>query len=162
MAFSNHTAFFVSWEDLHRDARLLAKRQLPAAQWRGIIAVSRGGLVPAAILARELDVRLVDTICVSSYDHQQQRELSILKHAISENDGEGCLIVDDLVDTGETARVIRDLFPKARFITLYAKPQGRELVDEYIADVEQETWIQLPWDMQLNYVAPLAESEPGQ
>ena len=62
---------------------------------------------------------------------------------------------------GVTARAIRELFPKARFITLYAKPQGRELVDEYVADVEQDTWIQLPWDMQLNYVAPLAEGERG-
>ena len=157
MSFCNHKEFFVSWEDLHRDSRQLARRQLPASQWRGIIAVSRGGMVPAAILARELGIRLVDTICVSSYDHQQQRELAIIKHAISENDGEGFLIVDDLVDTGVTARVIRELFPKARFVTLYAKPQGRELVDEYVADVEQDTWIQLPWDMQLNYVAPLAE-----
>lgn len=159
MPFSDHKEFFVSWEDLHRDSRLLARRQMPASQWKGIIAVSRGGLVPAAILARELGIRMVDTICVSSYDHQQQRELTIIKHAISENDGEGFLIVDDLVDTGVTARAIRELFPKARFVTLYAKPQGRELVDEYVADVEQETWIQLPWDMQLNYVAPIAERD---
>lgn len=155
MSFKTNKHFYVSWEELHRTARELALHQLPASQWRGIIAVSRGGLVPASILARELNIRLVDTVCISSYDHNHQRELTVLKTA--ETDGEGYLVVDDLVDTGETAKAIRDMFPKAKFVTLYAKPQGRELVDEYVADVEQDTWIQLPWDMRLDYTKPLVE-----
>lgn len=155
MTFNTNKHFYVSWEELHRAARELARRQLPAAQWRGIIAVTRGGMVPACILARELNIRLVDTVCISSYDHDHQRNLTVLKTA--DTDGEGFLVVDDLVDTGETAKTIREMFPKAKFITVYAKPQGRTLVDEYVADVEQDTWIQLPWDMQLDYTKPLVE-----
>lgn len=34
--------FYVSWENLHREARRLSRRQLPASQWKGILAVSRG------------------------------------------------------------------------------------------------------------------------
>ena len=159
MAFASNKQFFVSWEEMHRATRELAARQLPASQWKGIIAVSRGGLVPACILARELNVRLIETLCISSYtDHYAQKELTVLHRP--EGDGEGMLIVDDLVDTGETAKAIREMFPKAKFVTVYAKPQGRELVDEYVADVEQETWIELPWDMQLNYIEPLAQAQP--
>src|SRR5690606_1510253 len=102
--------------------------QLPASQWRGIIAVSRGGLVPAAIVARELNLRLVESVCVSSYDHTSQRDqVSLLKDVSCSDDGEGFLVVDDLVDTGNTLKFLRQRLPKAKFITVYAKPEGMHL-----------------------------------
>ena len=64
-------------------------------------------------------------------------------------DGEGWLIVDDLVDTGSTARVVRERLPKALFATIYAKPAGRPLVDTFITEVSQDTWILFPWDLAL-------------
>jgi len=44
-------------------------------------------------------------------------------------DGEGWLVIDDLVDTGRTAEILRRTYPKAHFATIYAKPQGRPQVD---------------------------------
>jgi xanthine phosphoribosyltransferase len=156
MSLATKREFFVSWEELHRATRELAARQLPASQWRGIIAVSRGGLVPAAIVARELNLRLVESVCVSSYDHTSQREqVSLLKDVSCSDDGEGFLVVDDLVDTGNTLKFLRQRLPKAKFITVYAKPEGMHLVDDFAADLDQQTWIHFPWDMQLHYVAPL-------
>lgn len=147
--------YIVTWDQLQIYARKLAIRLLPAEQWAGIIAVSRGGLVPAALLARELSIRYVDTLCISSYDHDNQRDLKVLKRV--EGDGEGFLIVDDLVDTGRTARVIRDMYPRAYFVTLFAKPAGCPLVDNYLIDITQETWIEQPWDMGVCYVAPISD-----
>ncbi len=118
-------------------ARKLASRLLPVEQWKGIIAVSRGGLVPGALLARELGIRHVDTVCISSYDHDNQRELKVLKRA--EGDGEGFIVIDDLVDTGGTAVAIREMYPKAHFVTIFAKPAGRPLVDDYVVDIPQDT-----------------------
>lgn len=155
-SLTENKAFYVSWEELHRATKQLVI-ELKDKNWNSIIAVSRGGLVPAAIIARELNIRLVDTICISSYDHDNQRELKVLKDVIC--DGEDVLIVDDLVDTGETAKIIREKFPKACFVTIYAKPQGQPLVDKYIADIDQDTWIHLPWDMELSYKSPIAEQE---
>ena len=66
-------------EELHRNARALAWRLIDLGPWTGIVAISRGGLVPAAIVARELDIRLVDTVCLASYDHRRQGELQVLK-----------------------------------------------------------------------------------
>lgn len=147
--------FFVSWEELHRDTRLLAERLLPASRWKGVIAISRGGLIPAAIIARELNLRLVDTICVASYDVKAQGELQLLKDV--EGDGEGMVLVDDLVDTGKTAEFVRNSVPKARFVTVYGKPAGLPLVDDYIAEVSQSTWINFPWDMALQRNMPLVD-----
>ena len=108
--------FFVSWEELHRDTRILAERLLPAEQWSGAIAITRGGMIPAAIIARELNIRLIDTICIKTYDYREQGESAILKHP--DTDGTGMLLIDDLVDTGKTARAVKAVVPNARFVTV--------------------------------------------
>ena len=153
--------FPVSWEELHRNSRALSWRLLEMGPWKGIIAITRGGLVPAAILARELDIRLIDTVCISSYSSSEtdgdkaQGELQLLKAAAG--DGEGMLLVDDLVDTGKTAKYVRELLPKAHFATVYAKPSGKPLVDTFITEVSQDTWIRFPWDMEYSFSTPLAD-----
>lgn len=146
----------VSWEQLHGDCRALARLLLERGPWKGLYAVTRGGLVPAAILARELDIRLIDTICVTSYHWQRQGEASAVKGP--EGDGEGWLMVDDLVDTGGTARLLRVLYPKAFFATVYAKPAGRPLVDVCVTEVGQDTWILFPWDSTPQFAPPIAQS----
>ena len=149
--------FYVSWDEMHRDTRVLAWRLLDmhnTSPFKGIIAITRGGLVPAAIIARELEIRVIDTISVASYDEKAQGELQVLKPTQDVADGEGWLIIDDLVDTGKTARAIRDLLPAAHFATVYAKPEGRPLVDSFVTEVSQDTWIFFPWDMALQYVEP--------
>lgn len=152
--------FFVSWEELHRDTRLLCRELLSTGQkFEGIIAITRGGLIPAAIVARELDIRLVDTVCAASYEgseaKEQAAEVRIIKEAAGE--GRGMLLIDDLVDTGATAEAIKALLPHAVFATVYAKPEGRPLVDYVVREVSQETWIRFPWDMQLHFAVPLIE-----
>ena len=122
--------------------------------FKGIVAVTRGGLVPAAIVARELDIHLVDTVCVSSYDWQDRKgEIEVLK-SMTYSD-KGWLIIDDLVDTGRTAKVVRELLPSAHFATVYAKPAGRPLVDTFITEVSQDTWILFPWDAESQFAQPL-------
>jgi xanthine phosphoribosyltransferase len=145
--------FPVSWQELHRDARALSWRLAGRQSWAGIVAVARGGLVPAHIVARELDIRLIDTVCVSSYDEQVQRPPEVLKGV--SGDGAGWLIIDDLVDTGQTGRVVREMLPRAHFATVYAKPAGREVVDTFVTEVSQDTWILFPWDQEPQFVQPI-------
>lgn len=148
-------SFPVSWEELHRDARALAWRLVEGGPWHGIVAIARGGLVPAAVIARELGIRLIDTVCVSSYEHQDQGKVEILKAV--EGNGKNWLIVDDLVDTGQTARIVREMLPMAHFATVYAKPAGRPMVDSFITEVSQDTWINFPWDLEPQFVQPIAD-----
>jgi len=158
--------FPVSWDQFHRDTRALVWRLAGAGPFDAIVAVTRGGLVPAAIVARELGIRVIETVCVASYSQSTQTEgrdttqgeLRVLK-GIAGNlmglGGQGVLIVDDLVDTGKTARLVRALLPKAHFATVYAKPMGRPLVDTFITEVSQDTWIDFPWDTGLAFQPPI-------
>ncbi|MBK4215929.1 xanthine phosphoribosyltransferase [Paracoccus caeni] len=147
--------FHVSWDQLHRDARALAWR-LDGNDWRAVVAVTRGGLVPAMIVARELDIRTIDTISIKSYSKQEQGGLKVLKRPDPElmGDGDGILVIDDLVDSGRTLELIREMYPKAHFGTVYAKPKGKPMVQTYVTEVSQDTWIFFPWDMALQYVQP--------
>ena len=157
--------FPVSWDQFHRDCRALTWRLNGLGRFKAVIGITRGGLVPAAIVARELGVRVIDTVCVASYDHQSQSELKLLKGPseqtlqLGSGTGKGLLIVDDLVDTGQTARLVRDLLPDAHFATVYAKPMGTPLVDTFITEVSQDTWIHFPWDTGLAFVPPLHGGE---
>ncbi|WP_417724999.1 xanthine phosphoribosyltransferase [Salipiger sp.] len=152
--------FHVSWDQLHRDARALAWRMQGHGPedggWKAVVAITRGGMAPAMIVARELDIRMVDTISVKSYDHQTQSDPRVIKFPDMKvmGDGSGVLIVDDLVDTGRTLEVVRKHLPKAHVATVYAKPKGKPMVDSYITEVSQDTWIFFPWDMALQYVKP--------
>ena len=143
----------ISWEQLHRDSKALAWRLVEMQTWKGIVAITRGGLVPASIIARELEIRLVDTVCISSYDGRQQGDISVLKSP--DTYGDDWLLIDDLVDTGKTASVVKDMLPKAHFATVYAKPAGRPLVDTFITEVSQDTWILFPWDTESQFIEPI-------
>lgn len=151
--------FPVSWDQLHRDAKALAWRLADRQPWRKIVCVTRGGMVPACIVARELEIRLIDTVCVATYVDDEQGDLQILKSV--DDDGMDVLIVDDLVDTGRTAEVVRSLLPLAHYATVYAKPAGRPMVDTFITEVSQDTWIFLPWDTELQFVQPIARDPDG-
>ncbi|GGA13862.1 xanthine phosphoribosyltransferase [Neptunicoccus cionae] len=152
--------FHISWDQIHRDSRALAWRLdghgPDDGAWRAVVAITRGGMAPAMIAARELDIRTVDTISIKSYDHQSQSEARVLKKPDDKlmGDGTGILIIDDLVDSGKTLEVVRELYPNAHFATVYAKPKGRPQVDTFITEVSQDTWIFFPWDMALQYVEP--------
>lgn len=155
-------AFPVSWDQFHRDSRALAWRLSGQGHWDAIVCVTRGGLAPATIVARELDIRIIETVCVASYvDYKDQGKLQVLKGvspeivALGGGEGRGVLVVDDLVDTGSTARIVRDMLPKAHFAAIYAKPKGKPLVDTFVTEVSQDTWIYFPWDMGLSFQPPI-------
>ncbi len=151
----------VTWDQLHRDARTLATALMPLGPFRGIVAVSRGGLIPAAIIARELECRLIESVSVATYDDERRGQPQVLKPPSAAGDGAGFLIVDDLVDSGVTAQLVRDLLPQAHFACLYAKPAGKRLADTWVVEVPQETWILFPWDTAPLFVPPLAQRSGG-
>jgi xanthine phosphoribosyltransferase len=158
-------SFPVSWEQFHRDSRALAWRLAASGPFRAVVGITRGGLVPAAIVARELGIRVVECVAIASYDYEKQGDISVLK-TISDvikgdDEGAGVLVVDDLVDTGNTARAVRNMLPKAHLAAVYAKPEGRPMVQTFVTEVSQDTWIYLPWDMDLQFTPPLHKQSRG-
>ena len=114
--------------------------------WEGIVALTCGGVVPASILAREMDIRISDTLCISTYGEPLKGTVKVLKvpeRAVAV-DGEGWLLIDDLVDTGTTAKKAREILPKSHFTTVYAKPLGLPVVDTFVSEMIQDVWVFLP------------------
>ena len=158
----NNKHFPVSWDQFHRDSKALAWRLADKGEWSAIVAITRGGLVPAAIVARELNIRVIETICISSYSSDNNRgDLKVLKKlnekliSTYKNDFSTILLVDDLVDTGATARMVKEIIPGSHCATVYAKPEGINNVDTFITEVSQDTWIFFPWDTGLQFVPPI-------
>lgn len=167
-------AFPVSWDQFHRDCKALAwrlagpddGRSEGGSRWKAVVAITRGGLVPAAIIARELGIRTIETVCIASYhDYKDQGDLQVIKGIddgmIAGNRGADILVIDDLTDTGKTARKVREMLPEAHIATVYAKPAGRPMADTYITEVSQDTWIYFPWDLDLAYTAPISGMGDG-
>jgi xanthine phosphoribosyltransferase len=127
--------FTVTWDQLHRDAKALAWRLHALGPWKGIVAITRGGLIPAAIIARELECRLIETVSVMTYDEESRGKPVVIKPPVAAGDGEGWLIIDDLVDSGTTAKLVRGLLPKAHLATVYAKPVGKPFADTFVTEV---------------------------
>lgn len=148
----------IAWELFHRDTRMLAHKLMDMGPFKGVIAITRGGLIPSSIIARELDLRIIDSISVISYDDRVQGEPTIAKDVNREliGDGEGWLIIDDLVDSGVTARLVKGHLPQAHLATVYAKPNGEPSVDTYAVSVPQDMWLLFPWDGELQPNEPLA------
>ena len=116
---------FITWNEFEEDMAGLT-RQLMQGQFHAILAVSRGGLVPAGILAQELNIRTVDTIGVKSYDDDNKQgevEVTMMPRL---QDGKGVLVVDDLVDTGAS-------FPYLEMLNRAVSIKDNELV-AHIAD----------------------------
>ena len=99
-------------------------------------------------LERKLDVRMIETVSIVYYHDYKQQGLEGFEKL---DQGARILVVDDLVDIGATAKVVREMLPKAQFATIYAKPLGRPLVDTFITEVSKDTWIDFPWDMGLAF-----------
>ncbi|NKB52086.1 MAG: xanthine phosphoribosyltransferase [Rhizobiaceae bacterium] len=163
-------AFPVSWDQFHRDCKALAWRLAGPGKettpWSAIVAITRGGMVPAAIIARELGIRTIETVCIASYhEYKDQGELDVIKEInvdmVKADGGRGVLVIDDLTDTGATAKKVRDMLPNAHIATVYAKPTGVPMADTFVTEVSQDTWIYFPWDMEMSYVEPISGLKDG-
>ncbi|MDP6787339.1 MAG: xanthine phosphoribosyltransferase [Rhodospirillales bacterium] len=153
---------FVTWPEVHQDTKELVRRLLEIGSWKGIVAVTRGGLVPATILAREMEIRFVDTLCIAAYDENRMGSIEVIKipELAAAEKGDGWLLIDDLVDTGRTMKRARELLPKSHVATVYAKPMGKPCVETFVHEVPQDVWVFFPWDTEPQYIAPLAHSSP--
>ncbi|MBO5442932.1 MAG: xanthine phosphoribosyltransferase [Alphaproteobacteria bacterium] len=137
---------YIKWDEFHNHAKELCEKIKQSGEYNKIVAISRGGLIPAGILAYELDIRNSQAINISSYDEDKQRadeDIEIFGN-VGEVD-EKTLIVDDLSDTGKTFRILRKIYPQAKYVAVYAKEKGRSVVDIYARSMPDE-WIVFPWD----------------
>lgn len=151
----DHLNMSLSWNEINLHSKSLARKLMDLGPWKGVIAVTRGGLVPACVIARQLGLHHIETFCISTYNDQTQGTTSFIKKPDGVDDGSGWLVIDDLSDTGNTFRTIRTHLPNAHYAAIYAKPKGEDAIDTYIMSVSEDTWIHFPWEEdEVSYIPP--------
>lgn len=127
----------IGWQEIQEDAKRLADQLSAIGQWRRILAIPRGGLIPATLLAHHLNIQEIDLLKWSNGAGQPE------PLGLSED---GLLIVDELVDTGKTIKMIKPYYSRAHVATLYAKPIGRPMADSFVKEFPQDVWLDFPWE----------------
>lgn len=146
---------YVSWDEVQLLCRTLAARiHKDRPDLIRILAITRGGLFPAGILARELNIKLIETVGMESYSGTEQGEVQVLKE-FNQRFSHNVLVVDDLADTGRTLKELKKSLVKPVVVTLFAKPEGLPMVDYYAEEVAQDTWVRFPWDTARTFMPPL-------
>lgn len=137
----------ITWDRFHQDtltlADTLAERISPI--FTSIVAVARGGLIPAAIIAKKLDIFRIETVCITSYKNTVKHEIQFIEYP-RPDDYHDILVVDDIADSGDTIKAILEFFPNAFYATVYAKQPGLKLVGGFSTEIPQDTWVNFPWE----------------
>ena len=138
---------YITWDEFHKDTKELCSKIKAKGQYNKIIAVSRGGLLPAGIVAYDLNIRDTEVVNMSTYDGEKQRQQNCFEIKSAEVGivDERTLVIDDLSDTGNTFNLLRQMFPKACFVSVYAKSKGKSYVDVFTREMP-DSWIVFPWD----------------
>lgn len=154
------TQMIKTWDNIVEDTQILVtKLNEKNLNIKSIVAISRGGLVPATIVAQLMHLHLIDTVCIKTYNDSKSAEgAGVLKPLYYPDGGENVLVLDDLTDSGLTIMYIRKMLPKAHIAVLYAKPEGENLSDTFVKTVPQNAWLIFPWE--LNSLNP--DFKPGE
>jgi xanthine phosphoribosyltransferase len=135
---------FLSYHDIHTDCIELAKKIKKKYKPEKLILISRGGLIPGSIIANYLGIQDVDVIALKTYaDRKRSKEIKVYKRIKSEKK---LVVIDDLVDSGETAKIVKEMMPNSKFVVLYAKTSGKKQADLHLFDFKDSDWLVFPWE----------------
>ncbi|MDR2008029.1 MAG: xanthine phosphoribosyltransferase [Alphaproteobacteria bacterium] len=145
---------YITWEQFFEDSKELSKRiKEMNLNIKGIVCITRGGLAPTAIVSSQLNIRKIETFSIKTYSDSAAQEssyeiLTTPLEALADK-GEGWIIVDELVDTGNTAEYILEQLPLAKFFVLYSKIPNHKSITKYIKDFDKSIWLCLPWELEV-------------
>lgn len=142
---SKRPAVTLSWRQFERDIKTLAHK-IGKNKFKYILAISRGGLVPAAYLARLLDIKVVKTICLQSYENQARNE--IVSHNVEGfeeyiRDPKSWLVVDDICDSGATFKYVTTRYPQIKTASILCRPAAPKPT-YHVRD--ENNWVRFPWE----------------
>lgn len=123
------TAQKTSWSNIDTlVSSLVGKLKLIDKTWDTIYTKSRGGLIPARLVADKLDIQ---------------------KIIVDKKAKKGSLIIDDIYDSGKTYKELTEGLDDITFGTLFAR-HGEELPDnvQYGGITEGTEYVVFPWDKQ--------------
>ena len=135
---------FLSYHDIHADCIELAKIIKKKYKPEKLILISRGGLIPGSIIANYLGIQDIDVIALKTYQNRKRSsDIKIFKRIKSLKK---LVVIDDLVDSGETAKIVKEMMPNSKFVVLYAKTSGKKQADFHLYDFKDKDWLVFPWE----------------
>uniref|UniRef100_A0A7J2TKI0 Phosphoribosyltransferase n=1 Tax=Archaeoglobus fulgidus TaxID=2234 RepID=A0A7J2TKI0_ARCFL len=144
-----------SWNDIEKLCRELARRiKKSGFKADAIVAIARGGWVPARILADILDVRELYSVKTEHWGIVATitGKAQIIQPLNVKFDGKKVLIVDDVVDTGETMNIVKEHVislgaKEVRTAVIDYKRSSSFVPDYFGAEMENWKWIVYPWSI---------------
>lgn len=119
-----------------------------------IIPIARGGLVPATIISHLTNVPIKCAIQAQSYKayNQQEIKFSHVIPALTLEEQRSTLIVDDIIDSGNTLAAVAHYYPRCSMAALVSKGKVDE---EYLPGIRKfvykntpkDCWIVFPWEV---------------
>lgn len=124
-----------------------------------IVCLTRGGLVPAGLLAYKFDCKDIINLKVQSYVDQERHEIDL--EPLSYNDimkiqeCRNILIVDDVYDSGETMKAVYSYLsgvvcevPVIFNSFCVIQKQDNDLLNHVLFEGDLDTWVVFPWDFE--------------
>lgn len=135
---------FLSWSDVHGGIDAMVK-QCPGPGVVRVIGVARGGLIPAVLLAHRLNVRRVEAINVYARNRDGSAlEVPVVQGFPPPNNEPRTVVVEDIVDTGRTLTVLRQVYPDLPVLALVSRrPEVRGAIP-----VPPGAWVVFPWEIE--------------
>ena len=168
---SNKRAY--SWKYIDRACKSLAETLIESSDPPvRIVAMSRGGLPPATILANYLDIREIVSVGVRSYESKPDGTHHIYEPVVYQDawrsapglsNGDTVLVVDDISDKGATFKYVLDKLDSnisraTNLITtsIFIKDRTSYIPDYYYKKVPDDQWVEFPWEHKKLTTAPQA------
>jgi len=141
----------INWEEIENDCVILYEKINKNFKFNCIVAICRGGWVPARIISDLSNVNLIGSLRIESYDVYNKKEARITQDVSIDVKDKNVLLVDDIADTGDTLMLAKEYlikkFPKNLMIaTLHYKQKSKIKPDFFVKEVENDVWIIYPWE----------------
>ena len=123
---------YFSYHDIHTDCIKLAKIIKKKYNPKKLVIISKGGLIPGSIIAHYLEIEDINIISIRNI-----KEIKSLEKII---------VVNDLINTGKTAEIIKKNIPNSKLIVLYKKKSIKKNCDLSLYKFDSNELIVLPWE----------------
>jgi len=136
---------YISWEKFEKDIKKLVKiLQNDATKFNKLAIIANGALIPAYYVKKHLTMAEIDVMSIISYrGNKKLGKPQVIPHRKQKDTRKHWLILDDLIDTGETFEKVKEYYPHSRTACLYRKPHSPKT--EYFVE-EIDAWIVFPWE----------------
>ena len=136
---------YLDWYDIENLVKktVLNIKKINKKKYDLIIGIKNGGIIPAILIARELDINYIEFITV--------KRNKILKFSKFHKDKKSSLlIIDDIYDTGKTFSIVNEYFKRLEYgyaclVSRYKIPDNHKIVTGKI--LNHKKWIVFPWEM---------------